>query len=240
MPPMPTSRSEAAPRAGLAVMPEKPSEPPHCSARRSSEAGTGSRVARFTSGKQRVDLVDDHRHGLGGAAGLLDGQAVEAVGEVGAEARLHPPDLHHLAAEADEDRGADVRVGGVAPEHALQVVEARPLGRHAAAGAVGEGDDAVDVRIVGEDAGAHHLLGGAADHRRRAVHRGADRDHVAGADLAVGAAVALEARGLDLRDRGAGRRRGRRRRGSPGRGRRRRSCGNGRARRPRSAGWRSR
>ena len=51
MPPMPTSRSEAAPRAGLAVMPEKPSEPPHCSARRSSEAGTGSRVARFTSGK---------------------------------------------------------------------------------------------------------------------------------------------------------------------------------------------
>ena len=28
-----------------------------------------------------------------------------------------------------------------------------PEARHAAAGAVGEGDDAVDVRVVGEDAG---------------------------------------------------------------------------------------
>ena len=40
----------AAPRAGFAVMPEYPSEPPHCSASISSEAGTVSRFALATAG----------------------------------------------------------------------------------------------------------------------------------------------------------------------------------------------
>ena len=36
---------------------------------------------------------------------------------------LQPADLHHLATEADEDRGSDVRVRGVAPEHTLQSLQ---------------------------------------------------------------------------------------------------------------------
>ena len=62
---------------------------------------------------------------------------------------LQPADLHHLAAEPDEDRGGDVRMRGVAPEHALQRLEALAGIGHAAAGAVRQRDDAVDVRIGG-------------------------------------------------------------------------------------------
>ena len=164
----------------------------------------GWRVMALTSGRRRVDLLDDAGDRLRRAAGVLDGEAVEALGARGAEGGLHPGDLHHLAAEADEDRGADVRVGGVAPEDALEVVEAGAGGGHAAAGAVGEGDDAVDVGVVAEDAGGHHRLGGAADDGGGAVHRGADGDVVAGADLAVRAAVAHEGARGDLGDGGAG------------------------------------
>ena len=240
MPPRPTRRSEATPSAGLAVMPEKPSEPPHSSATLSSEAGIGSREMALTSGRSAwiCSTIVAMVLVVPPVSWMVRPWKRSAPDEP--KCRLHPRDLHHLAAEADEDRGADVRVRGVAPEHALQVVEAGAVGGHAAAGAVGEGDDAVDVGVVGEDAGGHHLLGGAADHRGRAVHRGADRDVVAGADLAVGAAVAHE--GARRRPPGSrpGRPRGRRRSGSPGRGRRTRSSGCGRARRRRSAWWRSR
>ena len=59
---------------------------------REAQLGGGDGLARrrVHLGQERVDLVDDHRDRLGRPAGLLDGQAVEAVGERGAEARLHP------------------------------------------------------------------------------------------------------------------------------------------------------
>ncbi len=49
MPPTPASRSTAAPSAGFAVMPDMPSEPPHCSPTTISLTGTGSRSSRPTS-----------------------------------------------------------------------------------------------------------------------------------------------------------------------------------------------
>ena len=45
MPPWLTSRSEATPSAGLAVIPEYPSDPPHCMPITSSDTGIGSRRA---------------------------------------------------------------------------------------------------------------------------------------------------------------------------------------------------
>ena len=59
---------------------------------------------------------------------------------------MRPRDLHHLAAEADHQRAADIGVGGVAPLGALHHLEALALAGHAAAGALDEGHDAVDVR----------------------------------------------------------------------------------------------
>ena len=43
-PPMAMSRSEKAPTAGFAVMPDRPSEPPHFIPMTSSEAGISSRL----------------------------------------------------------------------------------------------------------------------------------------------------------------------------------------------------
>ena len=115
---------------------------------------------------------------------------------------LHPADLEHLAAEPDHHHAAHVGIGGVAPLGARQHVEAFALARHAAAGAVDEGDDAVDVGIVVEHARLLDLARDVARHRRRAIHRGEDAEIVARARLAAGATEALEGRlAFDRQDR---------------------------------------
>ena len=83
-------------------------------------------------------------------------------------------------------------MAGVAPLRALERLVALALGGEAAAGAVHERDDAVDVGVLLQDAGPGDGLGHEAGHRGRAVHAGQDADVVARADLAVGAAEALE------------------------------------------------
>ena len=67
---------------------------------------------------------------------------------------LQPADLHHLAAEADQQHAAEVRVGRRAPERAAQHVEPLAGAGHAAAAGVGDRHDAVDVRIVVQQAAA--------------------------------------------------------------------------------------
>ena len=107
---------------------------------------------------------------------------------------FHAADLEHLAAQAHHDHAAHVGIAGVAPLRALQGLETLALGRHAAARAVHERDDAVDVGIVVEHPALLDLARDQSRDRRRAVHRGQDAEIVAGAGLAVGAAIALERR----------------------------------------------
>ena len=83
-------------------------------------------------------------------------------------------------------------MAGIAPLRALQRLVALAFAGEAAAGAVHERDDAVDVGILLEDAGAGDGLGHEAGDGGRAVHAGQHADVVARAGLAVGAAVALE------------------------------------------------
>src|ERR1019366_5981973 len=114
----------------------------------------------------------------------------------------HPANLEHFAAEPDHHHAAYVGIGGVAPLRARQHVETFALARHAAAGAVEEGADAVDVGIVVEHARPLDLARDVARHRRRAVHRGEDAEIVARARLAAGATEALEGRlAFDRKDR---------------------------------------
>ena len=80
----------------------------------------------------------------------------------------------------------------IAPLRALERLVALARAGKTAARAVHEGDDAVDVGILLEDAGAGDGLGHEARHRSRAVHAGEHADVVARAGLAVAAAVALE------------------------------------------------
>ena len=83
-------------------------------------------------------------------------------------------------------------MAGVAPLRALQRLVALAGAGEPAARAVHERDDAVDVGVVGQDAGAGHRLRHEAGHRGRAVHAGEDADVVARSGLAVAAAEALE------------------------------------------------
>ena len=104
------------------------------------------------------------RDGLPGAAGRLDRHGLEVVALDEPVFLLHAADLEHLAAEPDHQRAAEIGMRRVAPLGAPQHVEALAIGRHAAAGAVHERHDAVDVRIVVEHAGALDL---ARDEARR-------------------------------------------------------------------------
>ena len=93
--------------------------------------------------------------------------------------------------EPDEDGSADVRVGGIPPEHALEDLGAAPRRRHAAAGPMREGRDPVDIGVGVKRALAGEFLGGAVDDRGGTIHRCAEREHVAGADAAIGAGFAM-------------------------------------------------
>ena len=89
-------------------------------------------------------------------------------------------------------------MAGVATHRAVQDLQ-RLAVVHAAARAVRERDDAVDVREVRERVLAGEGvrledLGDVVRHRRRAVHRGEDADVVARAHAAIGAVVAHEGR----------------------------------------------
>ena len=203
-------------------------------------AGGDGLAPRLVGARQHLlDAGDAGLDGLLGAAGVLDGHGAEVVALDQAVLLLEPRDLEHLAAEADDQRGGQVGMAGIAPLRALQRLVALALGRQAAAGAVHEGDDAVDVGVLLEDAGAGDGLGHEAGDGGRAVHAGEDADVVARAGLAVGAAVALEGGArLGRQQRLLALRPGRRR--SRARSRRRSSCACARARRARCPRWQSR
>ena len=135
--------------------------------------------------------------GLAAAAHGLDVHRLQAAGEA---LFLHQAaDLVHLAAQTEDDDVGKVGVAGVAGEGAAEQTQRLVLG-HAAAGLVGQRDDAIDVgeigqRIVaGERVAAEHVGDDAGD-VGRTVHAGQDADVVARGDLAVGAADALEGGG---------------------------------------------
>src|SRR3546814_15712932 len=100
-----------------------------------------------------IYALDGRVHGASGAAGLLDGQGLEALATLQAIGGEQEGDLVHFAAEPDHEDAGEVRMACVAPEGALQRLVAVAAVAHAAAGRVHEGADTVVVRGVREDAG---------------------------------------------------------------------------------------
>ena len=150
-------------------------------------------------GQQRLDPADAFAGGGGGAAHVLDADGDDAGSRFQAGGLHQRVDLVHLAAEAEQDHRGEVRVAGVAGDGPAQRVHHLAAAGHAAAVAVGQRDDAVDVGIGGQR-GAAEMVG---DHPRRgggAVHRGQHADVVAGGDAAVRAQDALEGGALGLRN----------------------------------------
>jgi hypothetical protein len=139
--------SIAAPSAGLAVMPEKPSEPPHSRPilmwlpARAGAAGVGL-------GQHLLDGADAGLDGLARAAHFLHHHGAQQAALLQA-LRIHQVrDLVALAAQADDQHAGQVGMARVAGQRAAQQVEVRAGRRHAAAGGLREGGDAVDVRKV--------------------------------------------------------------------------------------------
>src|SRR5262249_41452337 len=132
--------------------------------------------------------------GLADAAGLLDVDEERLALGVARQRHLlaldHDRRLVHLAAQPDEDVGGDVRVLGIAGQHALQgdVVLAEELG--AAPGFVSDGQHAVDVRVVALNIAK--LVFDELAHAGRAVDARDDGDVVSRANSAILALVPLE------------------------------------------------
>ena len=74
VPPWATIKSEATPRAGLAVTPLLPSEPPQLVPRMILSAVSGTRRTSLTRGSMSSDGLDAGVDRLADAAALLNGQ----------------------------------------------------------------------------------------------------------------------------------------------------------------------
>ena len=144
------------------------------------------------------DGADEGEAGFDGFADAAHGLDVHGADAVGKALFFEEAaELVHFAAEADDDDVGEVHVAGVAGQGAAQQAERLAVG-HAAAGLVGEGDDAVDAgpggeRIVTVDGVAAELLGDEVGGVGAAVHARENADVVAGGDPAVGAVDAHEA-----------------------------------------------
>jgi hypothetical protein len=138
------------------------------------------------------ELSDAALDGLAGAAGLLDGH----VAEIAVLAHPAPANqvrhLHDLAAKAQEQDAGEVRIAGIALQGAEQGVVTLVIARHAAAGAMDDRHDTVDILELVEPALFLHSLGNEAGDGARAVHGGENAEIVAGADRAVSPVIAHE------------------------------------------------
>ncbi len=137
-------------------------------------------------------------HCLRGAAGVLDRHCLQQRPAIQPLGLHQPADLVRLAAEPEDEDAGEIRVLRIAGDGPPQHVHRLALARHAAAGAVGQRDDAIDIGEVAERAGAE-LLGDIARRGRRAVDRAQDAEIVARRHLAVRPHDAFEGRALFFR-----------------------------------------
>ena len=163
MPPWATSRSEATPRAGLAVTPLLPSEPPQLVPRMILSAGKRRALHVVDLRQQFGDGLHAGLDRLADAAALLDGEDQRRLFpravELDQALMLDQVDrLAGFAAEADEDVGGDVGMLGEAGQRAVELVVVGAVVLHGAAGLVRDGHDAIDVGILLEQIGGAEAL----------------------------------------------------------------------------------
>ena len=170
VPPAATSRSLATPSAGLAVMPESASEPPHSSPTTSSAGAIGARSSRAARSTARAARAVPASIVARDAAAAHERDELDPLPERGG--RLGEPRV--VLGDADEERLGDVGVGheaGEAAPHAPAVVAL------AARRLVADGDRARHGR---RDPLGGQVRGGADGHDQHVV---ADAPAAAGARI---------------------------------------------------------
>ncbi len=154
------------------------------------------RLVRFR--QQLLDRLDSGLDGLPEPAILLDRQHQRLVA-VERGVRDHVFRLVCLAAEAEDDVAADIRMIDDTCHRLLEQVEVVRAVMRATPALGREADDPVDVRELVHDRVVAEVIGDAAGRGRGAVHAGEDGDVVACADPAISPAVPHERPPLGLR-----------------------------------------
>ncbi len=137
--------SAALPRPGLAVTPDQPSEPPHCSATTSSDAGTSSRVVLVGFGQNLLDCFDPGLDGLEESAVLLDRDDQRCI-VTHRRCFDHVGRLVDFASKREDDVATDVRVVHDTGQRALEDIEIARADVRPAAALVRQRNDSVDIR----------------------------------------------------------------------------------------------
>ena len=207
MPPAATSRSLATPKAGLAGH-ARVAVGSAAIGSQDQLAGRNRLAANVVHPRQHLG---DHLHGgvdrFLRAALILHAQDQRPAAGASPAGTRWPEtavDLHQVvffqqradrggfAAQADQQIAADVRMPGNAGHDAIEHLMIESLERHAAAAAVGEGHDAVDVGKIALQHFAIEPPGDVAADRGRAIDRRDHGDVVARAGPAAGAGIAQE------------------------------------------------
>ena len=149
--------------------------------------------------QQALDELHTARHRLCGAPGVLDAEGMQARTFGQTLLRHQALNLVGLAAEPDHQHRGEVGMLGIATQRAAQHQQLFAVAGGGAALSVGQRDDAVDVRIVGQRLGvdvAAELISDRPRRGGRAVDAGQHADVVARRDAAIVAHDAHEGGGL--------------------------------------------
>lgn len=160
----------------------------------------GGPPVRIHDGEEFDDQFLAAPDGSDGPTLVLDRHGFEAGAGFQPLDIKHARDLVRLATETDQQHAPEIGMPRIAAERPAQHHHSFSLGIHAAARAVGDRHDAIDMGEVTQPV-AEPIGNGAADHGG-AVHRGNDADIVTGTDTAVWANIAFEGRRNGARHRG--------------------------------------
>ena len=142
-------------------------------------------------GQHRGDLADPQLDTAAQPAHLLNVHRLEQRSRRQPVSLDQPVDLHHLAAQPRQQHPAHIGIARIAPQRALQHLEARAITAHRAAGAMHKRHNPVDIGIIRQLV-RREMRRDLARGGGRAVHRRQHRDIVARANAATGAVIALK------------------------------------------------
>ena len=142
-------------------------------------------------GQHQLDHGNAGLDRLTGAAGLLHHQCLQLVAGLQILRGEQAADLTAFATKANDQRGGNIGMADIACQGAVQQIHGLTGQFHAAARAVAEGGNAIDVGKFGQQF-LGEMVCNRMHYRGRAIHCRDDGNEVAGAGTAIFPQIALE------------------------------------------------